>query len=173
MSIYHVILLLGFGICFLSCWFQYLQILLAKTNKDLAQQKANKTSGIIYSLTKAISPLKKESAYLHLPTYAAGIIFHFGTFLCFILLAAHFFNISLLSWIQYICIIFLIISIFCGIGIFLKRTFISKLRNLSHPDDYFSNLIVTIFQTFSAITLICPKSLPYLFIYAIILGVMW
>ena len=48
--------------------------------KDLSQETGSVKKGIIYSFTGAMSPTAKESAYLHLPTYVAGLLYHAGIF---------------------------------------------------------------------------------------------
>jgi len=169
MSIYHWIFLTGFGICFLLCLFQFLQIMLSGKPIDPAQPRGKVVPAIAYSFTGAMSPLKKETAYLHLPTYTAGIIFHLGTFLSFFWLVLHFFNVHIILWLIYGSSIFLITSSICGLSIFIKRILNPTLRNLSHPDDYFSNLLITGFQTLSAITLLWDRLIPSLFLYASIL----
>ncbi len=45
-----------------------------------------------------------------------------------------------------VCGRILILSVGSGIGIFVKRVVIGKMRSLSNPDDYLSNLLVTLFQ---------------------------
>lgn len=49
--------------------------------KDLSQKSGNIAHAICYSCIGAMSPMQKESAHLHLPTYTAGIFFHIGNFL--------------------------------------------------------------------------------------------
>jgi len=168
MTIYEWMLLTGFAICFISCLFQVIQVFSYKT-KDHAASRGKIGTGIVYSFTRAMSPLKKETAYLHLPTYAVGIIFHLGTFLSFLWLLLHFFSLKPPQPIAYSSAIFLTTSSLCGLFIFIKRIFTIKMRFLSHPDDYFSNLLVTGFQFLSASALIWDSLQPYLFSWAAIL----
>ncbi len=169
MTINHWILVIAFAICFFSCLYQVIQIIFSNRAKNYAASRGKIGNAIAYSFTGAMSPFKKESAYLHLPTYAAGIIFHFGTFLSLLWIVFHFFNINTSSIINFPSAIFLTISALCGVFIFIKRIFNLKMRFLSHPDDYFSNLLVTGFQLLSAILLIWNSLLPFLFIWSAIL----
>ena len=169
MTIYHWILVAAFSFCFLSCLFQLLHIILSSKSKDYAASRGKIGNGIVYSFTGAMSPLKKESAYLHLPTYAAGIIFHLGTFLSFFWIVFHFFSGNTNSILIFSSAIFLTVSSLCGVFIFIKRIVNFNMRFLSHPDDYFSNLLVTGFQLLSAISLIWNSLMPFLFIWAAIL----
>ena len=168
MSIYHLILIVGFGICLISCLFQFSRIILSY-KKNPAQMRGNMSSGIMYSFVGGMSPFKKESAFLHFPTYIAGIIYHIGTVIAFLWLILHFVNIYNLLWLRNASFLFLNISSICGIAIFIKRIIKPEMRNLSYPDDYISNLIVTGFQILTAMVLIIQALIPFLFIYSAVL----
>ncbi len=45
------------------------------------------------------------------------------------------------------------VSLACGLFILIKRAAVSKLRILSNPDDYISNILVTSFQAASIVFL--------------------
>lgn len=169
MSIYHWILLIGFAVFFIAAIRIIIRVLIFNRPKDYSSPIGNVSSGILYSFTGAMSPFKKESAYLHLPTYTAGMIFHTGTFLSFLWLILLFFNVPYSEWLSYASIIFLIASAICGISILIKRFIKANLRNMSAPDDYFSNMLVTVFQLCTALTLYREALLPVLFIYGSIL----
>jgi hypothetical protein len=168
MTVYHWILLSGVGIFLVSGFSMFFKVILRKGNPDPAPSRGHIGSAIIYSFTKAMSPLKKESAFLHLPTYTAGMIYHTGTFLSFFFLVVFFFNIRLNAWIDHAFILIIFIAVVCGTGILIKRIVQLKLRSFSNPDDYFSNLLVTGFQIMTAMTVITNKH-QLLFIYAAIL----
>jgi len=169
MSIFHYILLAGFSIFLVSSILIIYKILRADYPRDFSHPLGKVGPAVLYSFTGGMSPLKKESAYLHLPTYIAGMVYHVGTFVAFFLLIIIFFNIYLNSWLVDISFISLILTSLCGFSIFLKRIFKTKLRKLSNPDDYVSNLIVTVFQILIAGSLFQSSFLPYLFIWATIL----
>ncbi|MBN1351917.1 hypothetical protein JXJ21_21115 [candidate division KSB1 bacterium] len=166
MMISQLILLIAFGICVSICLYQFFQALFAGNVADPAKSRSGIGAGIFYAFTAAMSPYKKESARLHLPSYIAGIMFHLGTFLGFFWLSLHFFNIQPASWLKGSSLAVLIISSGCGAAIFAKRLIKPELRSLSHADDYFSNLIVTLFQILSALAIGYPEILPVLFILA-------
>ena len=169
MTVSHWIVFISFFICSASCLFKLLQVLFANKNQDFAQQRGSIFSAIIYSFSGAMSPYKKETAYLHLPTYIAGIIYHLGTFLSFAWLIIHFFNFHITTTLATGSWILLIISAGCGLSIFIKRLVNSKLKIISTLDDFFSNLLVTGFQILSALALLTLISTDPLFIYASIL----
>ena len=144
--------------------FHFLRLIRLGSPKDYSEKRGNLKAAIGYSFIGAMNPLKKESAFLHLPTYTAGLLYHTGTFVCFALYFLLLFNISFTNSIQWILISFLSASSLSGLGIFVKRIALSKLRNLSNPDDYVSNLIVTGFQILTLIVLLEESFSPYYFI---------
>lgn len=168
-TIYHWIFLGGFAICLISCLSQFFKVILSGLPKDFSQPLGKTLPAIVYSFTGAMSPTKKETAYLHLPTYTAGIIFHIGTFCGVFCLIVLFFNIQLPEWLKLSFSILLIISAICGLSILIKRILVSKLRNLSNPDDYISNVLVTGFHILLAITILNNRILPVLLIYSTVL----
>jgi nitrate reductase gamma subunit len=113
-----------------------------------------------------MNPSKKESAFLHLPTYTAGVLYHLGTFLSILLFFVFLTHASLSGTIAILLSGFLIITGACGIGILVKRMITKELRSLSSPDDYISNLMVSLFQLFTVLALILPEALPEYFILA-------
>ncbi|MDL2239426.1 hypothetical protein LJC69_05200 [Bacteroidales bacterium OttesenSCG-928-K22] len=76
MSFYHWILLASIIFCFIACLCWFLKLI--KPVKDYAEPAGTVKDGVLYSSTVAMLPNHKESAYLHFPTYIAGIIFHIG-----------------------------------------------------------------------------------------------
>jgi hypothetical protein len=133
--------------------------------RDYSSRAGNISRAVRYSLTGAMSPAKKESAYLHLPTYSAGIFYHLGTFLGIIIFLMILFEIKIPSPFTLIIAAFFLITGLSGLGIFIKRSLKHELRSLSIPDDYISNLLVTVFQLLTAASLIWLKVLPVYFIW--------
>jgi hypothetical protein len=134
-------------------------ISLGKPN-DLSRQSGNLTRGIVFAFTGAMSPMRKESAYLHLPTYTAGLLYHLGTFLCLFLFYIIFSDTILHEWLAIAIIAFLIISSASGIGILVKRIRKKELLSLSNPDDFISNILVTLFQIATVSILLFLTVLP-------------
>jgi len=110
--------------------------------------------------------MKKESAFLHLPTYISGILYHLGTFLSIFLFFFILAQVVLPGIFAYLFSGFFLITGGCGIGILIKRFVKHELRSLSSPDDYISNLLVTLFQILTALGLLFPAILPAYFILA-------
>ena len=164
MTLYKAISLSAFLICFIVLSFHFIRLIRLGSPKDYSNKRGNLKAAIGYSFTGAMNPLIKESAFLHLPTYTAGLLYHTGTFVCIALYFLLLLNVSLAMSIQWILVCFLAASSLSGLGIFVKRIALSKLRNLSNPDDYVSNLIVTGFQILTLVVLLEESFSPYYFI---------
>jgi hypothetical protein len=163
------ILATGFTVFFISALYFFFTVMIKKGIADPSKSKGNISSAVIYSFTGAMSPKKKESTYLHLPTYAAGMIFHIGTFLSFLWLIILVFNIRLNLILIYLSAAFIVLASICGVGILIKRISKNELRQLSNPDDYISNILVTAFQIITASTLYFQFPYSLLFVYAAVL----
>ena len=167
MSVFHWILAGGFGICLISCLVQFFRVVQSTRLTPYSKPLGKRGPGVVYALTSAMSPAKKETAYLHLPTYSAGILFHLGTFCSLLMLALLFFDVPFsLSW---LIAIFLLLTSASGFFILVKRIVLKKMRSLSNPDDYISNLMVTLFQLISALVLFEVLSPVLLFVYSTLL----
>jgi hypothetical protein len=169
MTLYKTISLTGFLICFITLTYHFLRLIRLGPPKDYSQKKGNLKTAISYSLTGAMNPFKKESAYLHFPTYTAGLIYHSGTFISFALYFLFLFNVRFADSIQWVLFCVLIASCLSGLGIFIKRVTVKKLKHLSNPDDYISNLLVTGFQIFTPAVLIKETFSPFYFLFTALL----
>jgi hypothetical protein len=169
MTLYRIISLIAFLICFISLAYHLIRLIRLGSPKDYSSKRGDIKSAISYSFAGAMNPLQKESAYLHLPTYTAGVLYHIGTFISIAAFFLFFFRFSFANTFQWVLICILIASSVSGLGIFFKRIIVKKLRALSTPDDYVSNLLVTAFQIFTLIVLVKDTFTPYYFICAGIL----
>lgn len=153
-------------VCVAGLSYRVVRLIRMGTPHDYSRPLGNPGDGIRYSFLGAMNPAHKESAYLHLPTYAAGLIFHLGTFLSFALLPFFFFEFQLSGLVSKTIIVILAVSGSCGIGIFVKRIALKKLRSLSNPDDYVSNLLVTLFQSCTIVVVANESFAPIYFVFA-------
>lgn len=173
---YQWISLIALAMC-LSILLSYVIRLIKLGNpKDQADPAGSTASGVKYAFTGAMSPKKKESAYLYLPTYTAGLIYHGGTFICILMFLLSFFNsISLFSVdsqvIKAILTAILGLSAASGVFILIKRMMKRLMRQLSNPDDYLSNILVTGFQLITLLYVILGDNmmLPYYLVTTILL----
>jgi hypothetical protein len=138
----------------IACLSHIIKIIRLGNPTDYSTQTGNISKAVRYSFTKAMSPAKKESAFLHLPTYIAGIIYHLGTFLSIFLFFIVMLNIKFDPLMNMILTGFLVISVISGLGILIKRIVKKNLLALSNPDDFISNIIVTLFQLATAYLLL-------------------
>jgi hypothetical protein len=161
---YHWFSLGSLGICLAASLIYFIRLIGMGKPSDYSLPAGNVASSIQYSFTGAMNPVKKESAYLHLPTYVAGIIYHLGTFLSIILFFLIWAGINLPKTWVFSIVLFLTFSFSCGTGILIKRMVKKGLRDLSNPDDYISNLLVTLFQIMTVVILMWDQFNPVYFI---------
>ena len=158
---YQYLCLGSLFVCVSACLWHFFRLVRLGKPKDLSKKSGNIARAEVYAYTKAMLPSQKESAYLHLPTFTAGVIFHLGTFTALLLFVVFFF-VSPMFFREYLALAILILllsfglslSVICGFILFLKRIFSEKLRALSTIDDYLSELITTGFQLLTGFYLI-------------------
>lgn len=164
MNSYMLFALGALAICLFACIYHFLRIVRLGKPSDLSKPLGETGPAIRYAMTRAMDPRKKESAFLHLPTYTAGILYHLGTFLSLFLFVFFLFKIEPQGWLRMVITGFLIVSGGCGLAILVKRIIKNELRALSNADDFISNLMVTAVQLITATTLINVRLFPVYFI---------
>jgi len=162
MDCYGCCALIASAFCLLLFLTRFIHLIRLGNPKDLSKKSGDTAKAIKYSFTEAMKPQNKESAYLHLPTYIAGILYHLGTFLSLLLFVLivifTFTGIEIPHMVSRIVAICLVPTIISGFSILLKRVFSKELSLLSGPDDYISNLLTTFAQLATAIYLVLPGS---------------
>ena len=146
MDWYIMVALGSLAICLASCLFHFMRLIRRGKPVDYAVPAGDTTKAVMYSFTGAMSPAKKESAYLHLPVYAAGILYHLGTFLAMLIFFLNLAGVVPQGLLKGIISMFLILTTLSGLWILIRRALDKTLRSLSNPDDYISNGLVTLFQ---------------------------
>ncbi|MBE0646171.1 MAG: hypothetical protein IH596_00135 [Bacteroidales bacterium] len=164
MTWYEWITLCSLGIFLGTSLFYALRLIRLGKPVDKAPASGSVAPAVRYSMSGAMNPAKKESAYLHLPTYGAGILYHLGTFLSLLLFFFIWMQLPFSRMPVLILSGFLVLSSSCGIGILIKRGWKNELRALSNPDDYISNILVTLFQVGTFLALSIPELLPFYFL---------
>lgn len=155
---YHYLSLVALITCLVTLGYHLTRVIRAGKPQDWSQRVGNLQASVVYSFTGAMSPAKKESAYLHLPTYTAGMIFHLGTFLAIALFFIFILKFAKINIVYIILASVLAISTLCGVAILIKRMVKPSLRSLSSPDDYISNALVTLFQASTVMMLLIPET---------------
>lgn len=158
MSWYEWLTFIAFLVCILSCLYHTITLIRLGNPPEYARKSGHIGKAVRYAFTGAMSPKVKESAYLHMPTYAAGILYHLGTFIAIFFFFLIPFQPELPGYIIYGIAALLISSGLSGIGILFKRIVNRELRSLSNPDDFISNLLVDLFHFSTALVLIQPGS---------------
>jgi nitrate reductase gamma subunit len=161
MTTLQIISLIALAICIVIFLFYLIRIVRLGKPKEFSVKSGDVNKGVLYSNTVAMLPNNKESAYLHLPSYTLGMLFHIGTFssfLLFFLSFFKFFNQWLLNdhSIHYLIPLFLLVTFISGTLLFLKRFFNKDLRALSNIDDYLSNAFTTLFHLLTLLFLTFP-----------------
>ncbi|HPT01390.1 MAG TPA: hypothetical protein PLJ84_02245 [Bacteroidales bacterium] len=169
MSWYLVLTFVSLAFCLAMCAYHAYRLIALGNPSDFSKPSGNVGAGIKYSYTGGMDPRKKESAFLHLPTYTAGILYHLGTFFSIVLFVCILFSLRLPSVVTMLLTAFLAVSSICGAGILIKRIVKNTLRKLSNPDDYISNLLVTSFQLITAVYLNFPTPVYYILVSALLL----
>jgi hypothetical protein len=161
---YYWLAWVSLAVCLGSLLFHTIRLIKLGKPNDYSTPTGSLSSAIPYSFSGAMSPTKKESAFLHLPTYSAGIFYHLGTFLSFFIFILMLFNILITGWVAWVVSGFLFITGLCGLGVLIKRMIKKQMRVLSNPDDYISNFLVTVFQFVTACTIIFSNILSAYFV---------
>ncbi len=146
MDWYILVALGSLAICLASCLFHFIRLVRRGKPVDYAVPAGDTAKAVIYSFTGAMSPAKKESAYLHLPVYAAGILYHLGTFLSILIFFLLMAGVVPVGILRGVISMFLAMTTLSGLWILVRRTFERTLHSLSNADDYISNGLVTLFQ---------------------------
>ncbi len=164
MNVYLVLAVFSLLVCLGSLGYHSFRLIKLGKPKDYSKQMGDTSAGIRYAFTGAMSPGKKESAFLNLPTYSAGILYHLGTFLSLFLFILFLFKVEPFGMVRWVIAGFLIIAGSSGMAILIKRLIKKELRALSNPDDYISNLLVTLVQLMTAFVLLNVRLFPAYFI---------
>ena len=142
--------------CVTLCFIHFFRLIKLGAPKDLSEASGNVSAGVRYSNTGAMLPKEKESAYKHLPTYTAGMLFHLGSFLALFIFLLLIFDTAWgfffqYQWLSVLIALYFWFSFCCGIGLIIKRLISKKLKPISNVDDYLSVIVVTLFHKMSAL----------------------
>ena len=169
MAWYHYFALSALLLCLASLSYHLVRLIRSGPPRDYSRKKGDPKRAIMYSFLGAMDPRKKESAFLHLPTYAAGLVYHMGTFASVVVAVLIVSGVHPDGLVRWTLAGILAASAASGLGILVKRMGLKKMRSLSSPDDYISNLLVTLFQFFTLLTLVTASGGPAYFLSASVL----
>ena len=110
-------------------------------------------------------PWEKESASKHIWTYAGGILYHISILTAMLFLATILLDISFPKILFYTARILLVIGLFCGAALLIKRILKQHLRTLSSSDDYWANFLVDLLLLLALASTFTEKAfIPFLII---------
>ncbi|MGV8039071.1 MAG: hypothetical protein AB2L07_03010 [Thermoanaerobaculaceae bacterium] len=135
----------------------------------LAPAAGSPAAGVRYAFTAAMLPQAKESVRMHLPSYAAGVVFHLGTFVALGLLGTTLGKIRLPVALTGIAAIATLAGAACGLALLVKRVATPYLRGLSSPDDFVANLLTTAFAALAGAAVLHPPLVPVWLVAAVLL----
>lgn len=162
MSVFQIIAIAGAVFCLCGLFFHFIHVVRLGKPNDMSEKSGDTTKGIIYANTTAMLPQNKESAYLHLPGYAAGMLFHLGiftSFLVFLLSFFPFFNRWIeVSTLRLIIAAALAVTCLSGYILLFRRALSKDLKGFSTPDDFISNALTSTFQLFTLLHLVWPTN---------------
>ncbi|MGD9140423.1 MAG: hypothetical protein PVJ42_02675 [bacterium] len=159
-------LLACFAVFAVGTWLRIYRAFPRPGADTLAASRGSVPPAILYSLTWAMMPWRKETASRHPLSYLLGIGYHAGIFLGFLWLLLLFLDVRLPGAVASASAALLLAAAVCGLALLLKRTVTPAMRYFSNPDDYVSNLMATGFVALTAIALRYDGVLPGLFVYA-------
>jgi hypothetical protein len=100
--------------------------------------------GVVYAFGRGMSPWAKDSARQHLAVYVAGVVYHLGVFASLGLVLLAVVGAPWLDRIAWIAAPLLGCSLIAGATLLVRRVGARRLRALSSPDDFASNVLVTL-----------------------------
>ncbi len=154
---YQWFALASLAICTGVFAFYFFRLIRLGKPRDHAVHSGSTFSGILYSFTTGMDPRKKESAFLHLPTYSAGIILHIATFASLLLFVLLFVRPEWVAPFGVLLAIVCFTGAVSGLVLLVKRMMDKRLRVISGADDYLSGLLVVVFLIFTALVLLLPE----------------
>ncbi len=128
----------------------------------VAPPRGSAATGVLYAFTAAFAPGAKESASRHLPSYAAGIVFHLSIFAALARLLASLLPVEVPPALNRAAAAVLAAGLACGLALLVKRFAVASLRAISVPDDVVSNLLVNATLAAALASSLQPHLVPLL-----------
>lgn len=169
LSILRLGVILSFLISVIS-----LSILVLKTfsfgKKPLyAKPQGKSIKGIFYAFGRGMMPWEKESARKHLPTYIVGIMYHASIFAALFYLISIVCSFGLPSLAVPLLRFLLISGSLSGFFLLFRRIFLPYMKKISCPDDFASNIIVSLFLISALVNTYSVHLTPLFFLIATIM----
>lgn len=151
-----------------------LAIMLARTARlgrpsGFALPAGSERAGIVYAFTRGMNPAEKDSSRNHVPTYAAGFLYHIGVFASVLFLLLVSCGLSLASTALWIIRALMLAGLVSGVMLLVKRAMFAQMRIISVPDDFLANVLVNLFLATALATTVFSAAEPVYLISAIAL----
>ena len=151
-----------------------LSILVLKTfsfgKKPLyAKPQGKSIKGIFYAFGRGMMPWEKESVRKHLPTYMAGIMYHTSIFTALFYLISIVCSFGLPGHIVSLFRLLFVLGSISGFSLLFRRIFLPHMKIISCPDDFASNIIVSLFLISALVNTYFVQSTRLFFVIAIFL----
>ncbi len=130
------------------------------TAAPVAPPKGSARAGVLYAFTVAFAPGAKESASRHLPSYAAGVVFHLAVFTMLATLLASVAGARIPGRMAVALAVTFGAGAACGIALLVKRLLRPELSAISVPDDLLANALVDVALVAGLAASVAPASLP-------------
>ncbi len=147
-------------ICFAGLAYHMLRLIRLGVQDDYSARAGSPAAGVFYSFTGGMDPRKKESAYLNLPTYVSGVIFHIAVFVTIVLFFLFLTGVNPGQSASLLLSIVTFSGAVTGAGMLIKRLRDQKLKYLSNADDFISLTLVIVFLAMAGLTLLLPAAYP-------------
>jgi len=169
LSILRLGVILSFLISVIS-----LSVLVLKTfsfgKKPLyAKPQGKSIKGIFYAFGRGMMPWEKESVRKHLPTYIVGIMYHASIFAALFYLISIVCSFGLPSLAVPLLRFLLVSGSISGFFLLFRRIFLPYMKKISCPDDFASNIIVSLFLISALVNTYSVHLTPLFFLIAIII----
>jgi hypothetical protein len=168
MAVLRIFVIAAFFFSLILLTVQVLQTLSFGRRRLHSQPGGDPWKGVAYSFGRGMMPWEKESAAKHLPTYIAGMIYHAGIFaaiLSVLLLAT---GVRPPEAAATALRILLAAGFLAGTGLLIKRVINRKMRHISCPDDFVSNLLVDGLVSLGLLSSWLTAAVPVFFAAAIV-----
>jgi len=168
MVVYNTVLMYWFEwialgallICLSGLAYHMIRLIRLGVQDDYSARAGSPVAGVFYSFTGGMDPRHKESAYLNLPTYVSGVIFHIAVFVTIVLFFLFLTGVNPGQSASLILSVVAFSGAVTGAGMLIKRLRDPKLRYLSNADDFISLLLVIVFLILAGLTLLIPAAYP-------------
>lgn len=135
---------LAFGVSAVAFAWQAWRALRRGQARAEAPARGRARDGVVYAFGRGMSPWAKESARQHPVVYMAGLLYHLGIFASLGIVVLAIAGVPRLESVSFVSAPLLVLSLVAGVALLARRIATPGLRAVSCPDDFTSNVAVTL-----------------------------